>query len=539
MSDEFRPGDERPEIEKRRSAKNFRGPVGYLITAVLAAILSVLLYAGVQYTYQRNTAQSAQGVLDNPLKAETAEPNKPAANGGVSELKKTSESFRLIAKKLGPAVVNIKSTRGVKKGPPRSARRGGGRPPMQPGPHEEDPGQGFEDPFREFFERFGAPFPYQSPEQSPATSLGSGVIIDKSGIVVTNNHVIEGATEVMVTLSGEKTDLKAKILGTDPRSDLAVLKLEKGGEFPSAEWADSDTVEVGDWAIAIGSPFALGQSVTVGIISAKQRNAQGLGAEYGGDLLQTDAAINPGNSGGPLVDLDGKVMGINTAIYTRSGGYMGIGFAIPSNLAKEVAGKLLKDGKIVRGWMGVYIQPLDAELAKELNVKDGVGIHEVIPDSPAASAGLKAGDVVIEVDGKPVNEVTSLQRVISNYKPGQNVKIKVVSYGDKKTRTVNVKIGTLPDKDPEAKQPGEPQDEPDKLGVTLSKGKDGVVVDSVQPGSVADQVGLEAGDVIVRINRKTVDSVASYKKLLASSKRVYLEVKRKGRTLFYQFGLPE
>ena len=522
MSDELHPTGE-PQRTQRGLRKLV--PTAYLITALIAAVVSVLIYAGVQYTFQtRNTAQVANSVLDNPLKAQSG-------GNGTNALKNTSESFRQIAKKLGPAVVNIKSTRGAKKAP-RGMRRG------RPGP--DDGGEGMDDPFREFFERFGAPFPFHGmPDQSPQTSLGSGVIIDKSGIVVTNNHVVEGASEVMVTLSNEKTDLKAKILGSDPRSDLAVLKIEKGGEFPFAEWSDSDTVEVGDWAIAIGSPFALGQSVTVGIVSAKGRSAQGLGAaDYSGELIQTDAAINPGNSGGPLCDLDGRVMGINTAIYTRSGGYMGIGFAIPSNLAKDVVGKLIKDGKITRGWLGVLIQPLDPEMAKELGIKEGVGIHEVIPDSPAAAAGIQAGDVIVEVDGKEVKEVTALQRTISGYKPGQTVRIKVVSYTDKKSRTVSVKIGTLPDKDEEIRL-GERQGEPDKLGITVAKAKDGLVIDSVVPNSLADQLGLEVGDVIVRVNRKKVDSVESYSKSMDNSKRVYLEIKRKGRTLFFQFGLPQ
>lgn len=534
MSDELHfGGEERPEDSRPKSRhKLFAGAyTKYIVTGLTAAAASVLIYAGIQYTYQtRNTAQSAAGALDNPLKAET---KAPETNGtGKSELRKTSESFRSVAKKVGPAVVNIKATRGSKK--PKMQLRGRRR--NEPPPQQDEEGGGpYDDPFREFFERFGMPFPHGMPDPGPQTSLGSGVIIDKAGYVVTNNHVVDGATEVMVSLAESKTDMKAKVVGTDPRSDLAVLKIDKGDI--SVDFADSDTVEVGDWAIAIGSPFALGQSVTVGIVSAKGR--QGFGSDYSGDLLQTDAAINPGNSGGPLCDIDGKVMGINTAIYTRSGGYMGIGFAIPSNLVKDVAGKLIKDGKIVRGWLGVYIQPLDEELGKELGVKQGVGVHEVIPDSPAEKAGLKAGDVVIEVDGKEVKEVTSLQRTIAGYKPGQTVKMKVVSYADKKTRAVTVKIGTLPDKDQDVQGEREGGVDPDKLGLIVSKGREGVVIDTIQPGSVADQVGLEVGDVIVRVNRKGIDSVATYKKLMGSSKRVYLEVKRKGRTLFFQFGLPE
>ncbi len=519
-----------------------RSRFGYVVAGIVAAVVSVLIYAGFQFLSQnRGQASKGGGVLDNPAIAESK--NAPTSPEGIV-LKKTSESFRMVAKKVGPAIVNIKSTKGGKAGGAkgtRSLRRGPRRPPEGEG----SPFGGGEggDPFQDFFERFG-PF-FQQPDQSPQTSLGSGILIDKDGTVVTNNHVVEGASEILVSIQGEKVDLKAKVIGTDVKTDLAVLKIEDKREFPSAEWADSDSVEVGDWAIAIGSPFALGQSVTVGIVSAKGgRNSMLTGVEYGGDLIQTDAAINPGNSGGPLCDLDGKVMGVNTAIYTRSGGYMGIGFAIPSNLAKEVVGKLRTDGKVVRGWLGVYIQAVEGELAKDLGIKDGVGIHEVIEGSPAATAGLKAGDVVLEVEGKPVSEVASLQRTISSFKPGQTVKLKVISYTDKKTRTVTVKIGELPTDDAKGgATPGEgPKDsEPDKLGlvVSLAKSKDGVVVEGVEPGSVAHQVGIETGDVIVRINRKPMDSLNSYKKTIEGARRLFVEVKRKGRTLFYTFTLPE
>jgi len=515
-------------------------PIGYFFAGVCAAAVSVAIYAGAQYFYQSlGGPRAAQGVLDNPASADTKNlaPNG-SAEAGMSQLKHTSESFRAVARKVGPAVVNIKAT----KGPRAKASRGKRRHPQE----DEDqspqgqPGQPH-DPLFDFFERFGQPFPFQPfPQETPQTSFGSGILIDKKGIVVTNNHVVEEATEIFITLSGdEQVEMKAKVVGTDATSDLAVLKIERKQEFPFVEWADSDAVEVGDWAIAIGSPFALGQSVTLGIVSAKGRMAQGItGAGYGETLIQTDAAINPGNSGGPLCDLEGKVMGVNTAIYTRSGGYMGIGFAIPSNTAKDIASKLISGGKIIRGWLGVYIQPLDPDLATELGIKKGISIHQVLEDSPAAKAGLKAGDVIVEVDGKAVGEVNSLQHVISEYKPGQKVKIKVISYTDKKNRAVTVTIGTLPENQTEAKV--SPQDEPDRLGVIVSaRGKQGVNVEMIQPGSIADQVGLEVGDIITRINRQEVDSIATYKKLTTKSKRLYLEVKRKGQSLFYQFVLPE
>ena len=516
------------------SKPRVRSSIIYVVIALTAAVSSVLLYAGGQYIYQRLSSHSSPSILNNPASADT---KLPLTNGeaGTSQLRKTSESFRAVAKKVGPSVVNIKATKGAPKknrmkAPPRGRK---GNP-------QRDEEEGMpRDPFFDFFERFGAPFPF--PQETPQVSVGSGFIIDKKGFIVTNNHVVEEANEILVRLSSDKAELKAKIIGTDPKTDLAVIKVEGQNNLVAAEWADSEQVEVGDWAIAIGSPFALDQSVTVGIVSAKGRNSTGV-TEMGGDLIQTDAAINPGNSGGPLCDLDGQVMGVNTAIYTRSGGYMGIGFAIPSNLAKDISQKLISSGKITRGWLGVYIQPLDIELAKELGIKEGVGIHEVLENSPAAKAGINAGDVVIEVDGKAVKDANELQRKIGNYKPGETIKLKLLSYNDKKTRSVGVKIGELPENEKEVERVSPKDQEPDKLGLVVSpdKRKEGVVVEGIQPGSIGEQMlGLEVGDVIVRLNRQNVNSVASYRKALESSKRIYLEIKRKGRTLFFQFVMPE
>lgn len=528
--------------DKKTSKKSqaLKGPVLYALVAVIAAITSVAIYAGAQFAYQRWTLAKVEsaGVLDNPASAAPPQGQNPSE--AATQLKKTSESFRYVAKVVGPAVVNIKATKGsaaskpkLKMRPKMDRRRG----PTPPNEDEMGPG----DPFFDFFGPFfGQPHPQQ---EMPQQSLGSGILIDPKGIVVTNNHVVEGASEILVKLSGDKTELKAKVLGSDQRTDLAVLKLEGKKEFPYVNWGDSEQVEVGDWAIAIGSPFALDQSVTVGIISAKGRSDVALGGEFNGELLQTDAAINPGNSGGPLCDLDGKLIGINTAIYTRSGGYMGIGFAIPSNTARDIVSKLISHGKVVRGWLGVLIQPLDEELGKELGVKDGVGVHEVVEGSPAEKAGVRAGDIIVEVDDKEVKTVQELQRRIGNIKPNDTVKLKVISYADKKTRTVTVKIGELPAEEKQASGSTAPSDEePDKLGLVVApvKGsKEGVVIEGIQPGSFAEQFGLEVGDVIVRVNRQAVNSAQAYKKLTGTAKKVYLEVKRKGRTLFFQFSLPE
>lgn len=518
-----------------------KGIVLYLVIALFAAVASVGIYSGAILLYQRLHGEtSAQSALDNPASAETKKDASSNGDAGTAQLRRTSESFRSVAKKVGPAVVNVKSTKGVPKKHANSmkGKRHHAQPPNPNDDEEEGPLP--HDPFWDFFEHFGSPF--QMPEPGPQTALGSGILVDKSGVVVTNNHVVEGGTEIMVRLASDKTDIKAKVIGTDPKTDIAVLKLEGAKDLPVAEWGDSDAVEVGDWAIAIGSPFALDQSVTVGIISAKGRSSVGLGSDFRGDLLQTDAAINPGNSGGPLCDLDGKVIGVNSAIYTRSGGYMGIGFAIPSNLAKDIVERLIKNGKIVRGWLGVYIQPLDPETAKDMGIKDGVGIHEVVESSPAAASGLQAGDVIIEVDGKQVKEPNELQRRIGDFKPGQTVKIKVVGYSDKKTRTATVKIGTLPEGEEvaSATQSPEKDEEPDKIGVVAgTKGKD-VVVKALEPGSLAEtMLGLAVEDVIVRVNRENITSVAAYKKIINSAKHVNMEVRRKGRMLFFQFVLPD
>lgn len=522
-------------MAEHSSKPKIRNYLVYLSIAFSAAVCSVLLYAGGQFLYQKLQKPETLKVLDNPASADT---KSSIQNGsaGTHELRKTSESFRVVAKKVGPSVVNIKATKGLpKKNKIKIAPRG----KRGNSPQQEDENNYPRDPFFDFFERFGSPFPFQ--QETPQTSVGSGFFIDKKGFIVTNNHVVEGANEILVRISNDRSELKAKIIGTDPKTDLAVIKVEGQNNLATAEWTDSDQVEVGDWAIAIGSPFALDQSVTVGIVSAKGRNSTGV-TELGGDLIQTDAAINPGNSGGPLCDLDGRVMGVNTAIYSRSGGYMGIGFAIPSNLAKDIALKLISSGKITRGWLGVYIQPLDIELGKELGIKEGVGIHEVLENSPAQKAGINAGDVVTEVDGTPVKDVNELQRKIGNFKPGDTVRLKVISYNDKKSRTVSVKIGEIPEGERETEKSAPSDQEPDKLGLVVGpdKKKEGVVIEGIQPGLIAEQMlGLEVGDVITRMNRQSVNTIAGYKKALGSSKRIYLEIKRKGRTLFFQFVLPE
>lgn len=378
-----------------------------------------------------------------------------AAPSGPSSplLKETSENFRAVAKKVGPAVVVIKASQEARA--PRgyqSFRHG--RRPHAPSPDEEDePGYGYGyggNPFEDFlrgfpgFRNFGAPPPEGG--RGSGQSLGSGFVIDKRGFILTNNHVVDGATKIVVALpDDESTDIPATVVGRDPKTDLAVIKIAAKKDLPVAEWADSDGVEVGDWAVAIGSPFMLSHSVTAGIVSAKGRNGSNvMGADYGADMIQTDAAINPGNSGGPLCALDGKVMGVNTAILSQSGGFMGIGFAIPANTARAIAENLIKDGKITRGWLGVAIQKADKDLLAELKAPGGVVINQVQGESPAVRAGLNPGDVIVEADGRPIKDAAELQKLIGQHKPGDSVTLKMISYQDKKSQAIRVRLGELP-----------------------------------------------------------------------------------------------
>lgn len=516
----------------QRFRKWIRTPLGYLLIGFSAAVFSVGIYAGAQFFYQKQVAApQSQGLLDNPA---SAADTSHSANKDL--LAQTSQGFRYVAKKVGPAVVTIQSTK-----KPNKQTFNAKRQQRRQGPEEFDE----QDPFFDFFERFGfgAPFFGNPMPDTPQVGLGSGFIIDKKGHVVTNNHVVRGATEIIIRLQGSNVEYKTKVLGTDAKSDLAVLKIESPKSLPEpVEWGDSDKLEVGDWALAIGNPFNIGQSLTAGIISATTgRNSMVLtGAEYAGDLIQTDAAINPGNSGGPLCNIEGQVIGVNEAIFTRSGGYMGIGFAIPSKTAKYVVTTLIGGGKIVRGWLGVYIQPLQADLAEELNIKNGVSVHEVIADSPAAKAGLQPGDVIIEIDGKAVESVNQLQTQVSQAKPGQTLSLKIVSYTDKSQKAVKVKIGELPEEETVAES-SQTTGEPDKLGLVVNstRGKEGVIVELVRPGSVGAEVGLEVGDVISRINRQKVDSVAGYNRAIKSATRFFMQVKRKGRNLFFQFSIPK
>src|SRR3989454_100523 len=404
-------------------------------------------------------------------------------------------SFAGVAEIIKPAVININT---VSKG---GLPGGGGRTPF-----EEFFGEDF---FRRFFG--------DTPERIPQRSLGSGVIVDATGIALTNAHVVEKATEIeVITLDGGKH--KAKVVGLDKKTDLAVLKLDDGkGQFKFARLGDSDRMQVGDWVIAVGSPFGLQATVTAGIVSAKARN---IGQGPFDDFIQTDAAINPGNSGGPLVNMQGEVIGINTAIVA---GGSGIGFAIPSNMAKKIYTEINSKGRVPRGWLGVSIQPLTQELARSFNAKDtkGVLISDVIGESPAAKAGLKPGDILLEFDGKKVEAPADLQRTVGLAQPGQEAKMKV--WRDQGEKTIDIKIGEAPD---DKETPARPSRvAPSTLGLEVRpitpdlarqlnlKSGDGVIVARVEEGSAAGEAGVQRGDVIREINRQKVRSLADYERL--------------------------
>ncbi len=375
-----------------------------------------------------------------------------------------------------------------------------------------------------FFHQFFGPMPRGIPRERSEKSLGSGVIVTPDGYILTNNHVVANADSIKVALP-DKRQLQAKVIGTDPQSDLAVIKID-AKDLPAIALGDSDKLRVGQIVIAIGNPFGLSQSVSMGIISATGRSHVGI-TDYE-DFIQTDAAINPGNSGGALVDLDGELVGINTAIFSRSGGYMGIGFAIPVNMAKQIMRELIEKGSVQRGWLGVSIQDLTPELAQQFGIEGNKGalVSEVFPGAPAAKAGLEAGDVIVSVGGQEVDDATDLRNTVAGLQPGSDTELVVIRDGDKKS--IEMKLGQRPENPEEASAgPGETMPEhsgkaraagmtvtnlapaiADQLGVESDVA--GVVVTDVEPGSRADRANVQVGDIIFRIDRKPVKNTADF-----------------------------
>lgn len=377
--------------------------------------------------------------------------------------------------------------------------------------------RGERDPFRDFFERF---FGDQIPKEFEQKGLGSGVIISKDGYVLTNNHVVEGADEIIVKLS-EKEQYRARVVGSDPTTDVALLKVDPDRDLPAAVLGDSDRLRVGEWVIAIGNPFGLEHTVTAGIVSAKGRV---IGSGPYDDFIQTDASINPGNSGGPLFNLQGEVVGINTAIVATG---QGIGFAIPINVAKEELPQLREKGKVTRGWLGVQIQPWEPGMAEKFGLKEerGALVGRVIEGEPADKAGIQKGDVILEVEGHKIKDTKDLLNTVAKLQPGQ--KVRVVVWRDGKERVFTVELGERP---PEGEVSSEPAPtKEDKIGLAVQditpemadkmglEKPEGVLVSQVKPGSPAAKAGIQRGDIIHEVEHQPVRNVKDYQKALTKA----------------------
>ncbi|MCL5096873.1 MAG: DegQ family serine endoprotease [Candidatus Omnitrophica bacterium] len=435
-------------------------------------------------------------------------------------------SFSSVVKKAAPSVVNVSTTKTVK------------RSPVQPF---------FDDPFfRKFFgDQFGESPSGRAPRSFKEHSLGSGVVVTADGYILTNNHVVDGSDEIKVTLANSKKDYVAKVVGRDDKTDIAVLKID-AKDLPVITMGDSSKVEVGDVALAIGSPFGLSQTVTMGIVSATGRG--GMGIEDYEDFIQTDAAINPGNSGGALVDAEGRLIGINTAILSRTGGNQGIGFAIPVNMARDVMERLIKYGKVDRGYLGVWLLVIAPALAQQFNSPktQGALISEVTPDSAAAEAGLKPGDVIVEFNGKPVTDTRQLKFMVGETAPGAKVPVKVLRQGKEQTFTVKLKeMADETSASASQQSNASASDVLQGVGVSdidaaarqqlhLPSGLQGAVVTEVDPDSAAYDAGLREGDVIQEINHQTVhnadEAVAATKNV--KSKVVLLRIWSQGGSRF-------
>ncbi len=467
------------------------------------------------------------------------------AQSNAKQAKELSGAFSGAAKTAMPAVVSIKVEKSVEMGPMTS-----GTP------------YGYNDPFGLFNDDllkkfFGDRLPPQQQQQQQRQAprkfyergQGSGFIISKDGYILTNNHVVGDVDKITVELQDGRKFENARLIGTDPDSEVALIKIE-GNNFPVLPMGNSDKIEIGDWVIAIGNPFGLSETVTVGVISAVGRSNVHIAAYE--DFIQTDAAINPGNSGGPLIDLDGKVIGINTAIFSQSGGYMGIGFAIPINMARNIEQQLKSHGKVSRGYLGIYGQDITPEMAKLLQLKSsqGVIVASIEKDSPAEKAGLKSHDVLLEMSGKKIESYDSFRNKVAMLKPDS--RITFLLSRDGKTTEITVTLAERPTEVAQGNQPKGRQQSQEALGIEVqSLTKDlaerfgyalgqGVIVTRVVPGSPAADAGVQPGDLIQSVNRESVSSADDFEKAVASTKdnKILLLIKRGEYSQFIivQFG---
>ncbi len=423
--------------------------------------------------------------------------------------------FVTLAKKVGPTVVNVSTVQ---------TRKASG----------EIPGSG-DDPFSEFWQRFfGGQMPRGPQRQS---GLGSGFIIDRDGTILTNYHVVDGADKITVTLSDGQS-YTGKVLGKDQKTDIAIIKIDANQDLPMVNLGDSDQLQVGEWVMAIGDPFGLDHTVTSGIVSAKGRH---IGNGPYEDFIQTDASINPGNSGGPLVNMRGEVVGINTAIFSQSGGNIGIGFAIPTNLVKDLLPQLRTKGKIVRGFLGATIQKVTPEIAETMGLKQAQGalVADLTKDGPAERAGLKTGDVILALDGKQIKDSADLPLQVAKLAPGKTVQARVMRDG--KELTLPIKVGEVKESEVVAST------KTGDLGLAVQKmtpdiaaelgleRTEGVVITEVTPGSAADDAGLQRGDVIAEVNRHPVRTVADFDRETAKTgkdRSILFLIRRGGGSLF-------
>ena len=441
-----------------------------------------------------------------------------------------SNIFVEIAKKQNPAVVNVST-----KAKAETAHKNFRVPRPGPGQNKSP------DPFRNFYDRFFG----ERPNQRPKRGMGSGFVIDKEGHILTNYHVIEGADEIVVILddNGTEKEYTATLVGSDPKTDIALIKINRESgdnkDFPFLRLGSSENLEVGEWVVAIGNPFGLSHTVTVGVVSALGRS---IGAGPYDEFIQTDASINPGNSGGPLINIEGDVIGINTAIISgNTGGNVGIGFAIPIDIAKGILKDLRERGTVTRGWLGVMIQKITPDLAKSfgLSQSEGALVGDVIPDGPAAKGGVKRGDVIVMFDGQQVKDMEDLPKIVAATRPNSVVDVEVIRDGSRMTLSVSIEL--LEDSQETVVAKADPlglqvQDITEELAQSLKlESVEGVLVSDVTAGNAAAEAGIRRGDVISEMNRSIVKDMRDYQNLMASVQKgssVLFLVKRGGSTIY-------